>query len=121
MKHVSTSYVERSNPTEGYLGQEQYTSVFSKCSNIHAFQCNFFQLTIPVGGGNFFRTVVGSANVARNVYRYKNEGIYAQATYDLSDQFAITGGLRYTWDWQDVRADNVAVRPNHSDLPLVFV
>lgn len=117
LKWQAGGYLERSNPKDGYLGQEQYTSVFAKCSNIYAFQCNFFQLTIPVGGGNFFRTVVGNANIARNVYRYKNEGLYAQATYDLSDQFAITGGFRYTWDWQDVRADNIVVRPIHNDLP----
>ena len=61
--------------------------------------------------------MVGNANIARNVYRYKNEGLYAQATYDLSEHFAVTGGLRHTWDWQDVRADNIVVRPIHSDLP----
>jgi iron complex outermembrane recepter protein len=110
-------YLERSSPTEGYLGQEQYTSVFADCTNIYAFQCNYFQLTVPLGGGNFFRSVVGNANIARNVYRYRNEGLYAQATYDLSEKFAITGGFRYTWDWQDVRADNIAVRPIHNDLP----
>ncbi len=28
----------------------------------------------------------------------RNYAIFGQATYRLSDMFALTGGLRYTWD-----------------------
>ena len=31
-------------------------------------------------------------------YEYENIGIFAQGTYNLSDQLAVTGGLRYTID-----------------------
>ena len=30
--------------------------------------------------------------------KYLNRAVYGQATYHLSDQFSVTGGLRYTWD-----------------------
>ena len=108
-------YIERSDPTRGYLGQEQYTAVFAKCTDIYSFQCNYLQLALPPAFGG--PRTIGSANIARNVYRYRNEGVYAQATYDVSDKFAVTGGLRYTWDWQDVRADNIAVQPIPNGLP----
>jgi iron complex outermembrane receptor protein len=42
-----------------------------------------------------------SRTVSKNWFR--TEALYAQATYDLSDQFKLTGGFRYTWD--SVRSD----------------
>jgi iron complex outermembrane receptor protein len=97
-------YLERSNPVGGYLGQEQYTGIFADCSDIYTFQCDYQEIY----GGYY---TLGSANIARNVYRYKNEALYAQGTYEINDKFSVTGGFRYTWDWQDVRADNVAIKP----------
>ncbi|MDG2004914.1 MAG: TonB-dependent receptor [Novosphingobium sp.] len=98
-------YLERSKPIGGNGGQEQYTGIFADCSDIHQFQCS----PLSLFGGAF---VVGSANIARNVYSYRSEGLYAQGTYKLTDQFSLTGGFRYTWDWQDVNADNVRITPS---------
>ncbi len=39
---------------------------------------------------------------------YENQAIFAQATYDLSEQFSLTGGLRYTWD--DTEAKGTKIR-----------
>jgi iron complex outermembrane receptor protein len=42
--------------------------------------------------------VIGSINdSARKIY-FRNKGVYAQATYDITKQLSITGGIRYTWD-----------------------
>ena len=105
-------YLERSKPLSG---QEQFTAVFADCSDIFTFKCD--PLRLPVGGGNF--VTVGSANIARNVYSYRNDALYAQATYDLTDRLALTGGFRYTWDYEDVNADNIRVTPSPTG-PLSF-
>ena len=105
-------YLERSNPIGGIGGQEQYTAIFADCTDIYQFQCDPLTLQIPLGGGVFFPFVVGSANAARNVFSYRSEALYAQGTYQLTDQFSLTGGFRYTWDWQDTHADNVRITPS---------
>ena len=40
----------------------------------------------------------GSISVQFRQTWFRNRGLYAQATYHLSDKFALTGGFRYTWD-----------------------
>ena len=95
-------YVERSKPM---LGQEQWTQIFSNCTNIYAFQCS--PLTIPIGGGR--SVAAGSISIARNDYSYRNTAVYAQATFKLTDQISLTGGIRNTWDWQQETADNIRV------------
>ncbi len=90
-------YMERSSPIGG---QEQYTSVFSACTDVYAFKCT------PLALGSF---IVGSVGVARNTYFYRNYGLYVQAIYKLSDQFSVTAGIRNTWDWLKQNADNIRV------------
>lgn len=41
---------------------------------------------------------------------YENKAVYAQATYELTDQWSITGGLRYTWDRSDGKSQQLAYR-----------
>jgi iron complex outermembrane receptor protein len=90
------AYMERSKPTHGIAGQEQYTSTFGVCTDVYAFKCNL----LPG---------LGSVGVAKNVYFYRNYGLYAQGTFKLTDQFSLTAGIRNTWDWQKEVADNVRV------------
>ncbi|CAN7286370.1 TonB-dependent receptor [Phenylobacterium sp. LjRoot219] len=104
-------YLERSEPKNG---QEQYTQIFSQCTNIYAFQCT--PLTLTVAG----RPVpAGSVSIARNNYYYRNTALYAQGTYNLTDQFSLTAGIRNTWDWQKETADNIRVITSAAG-PLVF-
>src|SRR5690606_18606270 len=77
-------------------------SVFSNCSNVYAFQC-----TPATAFGGFVN--LGSVNIAHNNYYYSNYGLYAQATFDITDQLSVTGGIRYTWDRQRELADNIQI------------
>ena len=97
-------YIERSNPLGGQFGsQQQYTAVYSYCTNIYAFQCTSL-------------APAGSVSIANNVYTYRTEGIYAQATFKLNDQFSMTGGIRNTWEYAHVDANNVRIVPSPTGI-----
>lgn len=104
------AYMERSSPIGGADGQEQYTTVFGICTDVYAFKCN------PLAFGPF---VIGSVGVAKNVYYYRNYGLYAQGTFKLTEQLSITAGIRNTWDWLKEDADNVRVIPSPNG-PISF-
>ena len=92
-------YMERSAPVGG-KGQEQWTAFLTNCpdaASVYAFRCG-----------------TGTVALARNNYSFQNYGIYAQATYKFTDQFAVTAGIRNTWDRLAVDAENlaIAVSPN---------
>ena len=86
-------YFENSNPL-GFTSQS--TSILLNCSDIDNLQCI---------------DLIGGRNISRPYQKtyYKSRGLYAQGTYELSDLFAITGGLRYTWDRQTHRYDQFAI------------
>ena len=89
------AYMERSNPIGGHGGQEQYTSTFGRCTDVHAFKCTLLSF--------------GAVGVAKNVYWYRDYGLYAQGTFKLTDQFSLTAGIRNTWDWVKEAGDNIRV------------
>jgi iron complex outermembrane receptor protein len=45
---------------------------------------------------------IGAISQVQARVRYRNYGVYGQATYNFTDQLSLTGGLRYTWDRQKV-------------------
>jgi iron complex outermembrane recepter protein len=97
-------YLEHSEPNNL---QTQYTAILSDCVNqadVWAFRCN----------------AQGGISIAHNMYYYKNYGLYAQGTFKLTDQFAITGGIRNTWDRVRVEADNIQVFGNAANGPLTY-
>ncbi|MEO6717652.1 MAG: TonB-dependent receptor [Novosphingobium sp.] len=96
-------YMEQSKPIGGALGQQQWTLISGACLDLYAYKCTS-----------------GSLITAQNTYSFKNYGLYAQATYKLNDQFSVTGGFRYNWDWERTDAANsaVGVSPNG---PTFFV
>jgi iron complex outermembrane receptor protein len=100
-------YLEHSAPVRG---AEQYTSIYSSCTNIYAYQCTPF----AIGA-----TTIGSISIAKNRYFYHNYGLYAQASYKLTDQFTLTAGVRNTWDYQREEADNSSVTPSPTGLVRV--
>ena len=95
-------YLEHSEPK----GQQtQYTAILSDCrtqQQVYNFTCSG-----------------ASIGIAHNVYFYKNYGLYAQATYKLTDQLGITAGIRNTWDRQRVEANNITVIPSPTG-PTVY-
>lgn len=76
---------------------EGYTNIFLSCPDeaIQNLQC--FD---PYGFGNISN--------AKQKSGFNNKALYAQATYDLTDQLSVTGGFRYTWD--KITAVNEATR-----------
>ncbi len=75
-------YMERSNPI-GY--GRQFAPFLLNCPDAGNLQCS-----TPVGFGYM------SATWSQRWFR--SYGLYAQGTYDLTDQLSMTAGLRYTWD-----------------------
>ncbi len=99
-------YMERSSPNRN---QTQYTAVFMQCTDVYAFMCHPSTPNI------------GSVSIAHNNYSYRDYALYGQATYKLTEQLSVTGGIRYTWDKVVEDADNiqVIVNPNGTG-PLLY-
>ena len=76
-------YYEDSKP-RGFIGSQSAT--FLSCTNPDALVCSD---VIPSASG---------MNYTAAKYWFRSTGLYAQATYAVTDQIKLTGGLRYTWD-----------------------
>lgn len=50
--------------------------------------------------------------------RFRNIGIYAQATYSITDSLKVAGGLRYTWDQVSAANRSTTVRFFQPNLPI---
>ena len=50
---------------------------------------------------------IGSINFTVGKNRFHDVGVYAQGTYKLTDQFKITGGIRYTWDKETITTQQI--------------
>ncbi|MET0239367.1 MAG: TonB-dependent receptor [Sphingobium sp.] len=79
------AYLELSEPLSGF--QDTYSANSLACTNIYAFQC-----TDILGGGR------GFIQESRSKYRFRNLGVYGQATFKFTDTLSLTGGIRYTSD-----------------------
>jgi iron complex outermembrane recepter protein len=87
-------YTEISNPL-GWSGVQ--TATIAACNDISTLNC--------VGFTPAFSS--GSIGFQRNKSRFRNYAAYGQASYDLSEQFKLTAGLRYTWDKQSSVIANI--------------
>jgi len=81
-------YLELSGPVNGFNGG--YNTVFMACTDIKALACQ------PVFGA------AGSVSLSLIRTHYNNKGFYGQATYKLTDQLSVTGGIRYTIDHEQL-------------------
>ncbi|MFD1613297.1 TonB-dependent receptor [Sphingomonas tabacisoli] len=95
LKWQAGGYFEISNPTRANTQRNQ---LFINCANAAALQC------IPALGAT------SSVGILDQKFRFRNIAAYAQATYDITDQFSVTGGIRYTSDRIRARARNVTTR-----------
>jgi iron complex outermembrane receptor protein len=77
------AYLEISEPLSG--GNTTYSQNLTYCTDNYAFQC---QNVVPGSG----------LSLVANQEDFRNIGFYGQATYDITDRLAVTGGLRYTMD-----------------------
>jgi iron complex outermembrane receptor protein len=111
-------YMEGSGPI-GFAGSQ--SPVFAACTNSATFQCYD-----PVGYQVFLATgtasPVGTVNYTAGQTTYQDYAGYAQATYKLTDEFKITGGIRYTEDREvndSTRITNNLGYPNSTGIPAV--
>jgi iron complex outermembrane recepter protein len=63
-----------------------------------------------------FPVHVGSVNYTAGKTSYRDHGLYAQASYGLTDKLKLTGGLRETWDQQT--NNSTRITNNFAVLPL---
>lgn len=76
-------YLEKSVPPSP---NQIHAAVNMNCTNATALEC-----ISPFGLG-------GMVSSYRAELRYNNKGLYGQATFNLTPQLAVTGGIRYTMD-----------------------
>ncbi|GGC16384.1 hypothetical protein GCM10011494_39070 [Novosphingobium endophyticum] len=86
-------YYEASDPM-GFTSQS--TSVLLRCPDLQALQCI---------------DLIGGRNISRPYQKtwFRSRGLYAQGTYEFTDQLAVTAGARYTWDRMTHRYDQFAI------------
>jgi iron complex outermembrane receptor protein len=101
LDYVIGGYLEFARPMGWNAG---HTSVFLDCASPELTQCR---------NNPFF---IGSITDSRNKYAFDNHGVFAQATFNISDKFAITAGGRYTFDKIVAQAETTDI----NFLPLNF-
>jgi iron complex outermembrane receptor protein len=85
-------YLELSDPLGGF--QTTNAPIFLACTNVNASQCiDVVGLSLGAPGA------VGFVSNSATRYFFRDIGAYAQATYKFTDQWSLTGGIRYTNDW----------------------
>lgn len=89
------AYLEVSKPI-GWSAA--YTAIFQACTDVQALQC-----TNAYGGA-------GSISGSYVKTSYNNKGFYGQATYKLTDELSLTGGIRYTIDKQQLVSEFLRIR-----------
>ncbi|CAN7562047.1 TonB-dependent receptor [Phenylobacterium sp. LjRoot219] len=88
------AYLEVSKPNGWSQG---YTGILLSCTDMRQLEC-----INPIGGG--------TVSAARATTTFNNKGLYTQATYKLTDQFSLTGGIRYTIDKTTGVSENTRIR-----------
>jgi iron complex outermembrane receptor protein len=102
LDYVVGGYYEKASPLSPFQGSYSpitYTIpsipalVSLHCTDVANLQCSTINsLGAPVPRVN------GLLQNSLTRYWYENIGFFAQGTYDITEQFAVTGGLRYTID-----------------------
>ncbi len=90
------AYLEISKPRNFNSG---YNEIFIECSNPMTFNCSTSSFLYGFGLTN-----ISTANI-KNFYN--NKGLYAQASYKLTDRLSLTGGIRYTMDRMRDQSRNI--------------
>jgi len=86
LKWQAGLYYERANPIE--MGDQTYSGAFLTCTDIMTFQC---ATSAPL-------TAFAGLGVIDVHIKNRSLGLYAQGTYSLTQQLAVTAGFRYSID-----------------------
>jgi len=110
-------YFEWSDPRSPVGNQ---SNQLATCTDLATINCSdpigaAFTAAISQQLGFPFPVHVGAVNYTVGETNYRDKGIYAQSSYSLTDQWKLTGGVRYT---QDSQANN-ATRISYS-FPVFF-
>ena len=93
------AYFESAVPLSKNIGT--VSPIFVGCGTIDSSR-NVYNCTNPIQFPNATFTglgpAIGGINYNQGTFRFRNVGLYAQASYKLSEQLKLTGGIRYTWD-----------------------
>jgi iron complex outermembrane receptor protein len=117
-------YLEMSDPL-GFSGVQ--TASFTGCSDVATYAClPAFALGgptfAPPGSApalqNALTVAGGTGSFSLQKTKFRDYAFYAQGSYKLTDQFTLTGGIRYTWDKMKTFLINetVVFAPNPADL-----
>ncbi len=92
-------YYEQSTPNAGFVGNQSTQLV--NCTNIAALQCydplaQVVRNALPAIASLI--PAVGGLGQRFTQIEFRNAGVYGQATYAITDQLKVTGGIRYTSD-----------------------
>lgn len=116
------AYYEQSKSLEPTGTQ---SPILLACSNAAAFQCSdplgmFFTGLARQANPAAPPVPAGSLNFALGQVSFRNVALYGQATYDLTENLSLTGGLRYTWDKTTAEAQQVTYRFFAPNQPVGF-
>jgi iron complex outermembrane receptor protein len=95
-----TGLADRLNWQAGVYTEQSQPLGFSGSSSVSSGVCPTTATDSSVCYANRSPTLGGTAiiNERLNSQSFENYGVFGQATYKLTDQFSVTGGVRYTWD-----------------------
>jgi len=86
------AYLEISKPLGFSAG---LTEIFITCQDVYTYNCT--------------PTSSGSISAAQTKDSFNSKALYAQGTYNFTDQLSLTGGFRYTWDKMTSVAENMNI------------
>lgn len=110
-------YLEHSNPIgDGF--QTSYSPQNLACSDVLALRCVDIRGRLtPSPAGGTLEGRIGSINFSRSRYTFRNYGLYAQGSYDLTPTVTLTAGLRYTWDRTSGTGQSLRISFPQANLP----
>ncbi|WP_218036709.1 TonB-dependent receptor [Sphingobium sp. EM0848] len=101
---VNTFFIENVPGERGWqIGQEQFTEEFQVQGKVPSMGLEYIvgyyhELTKPGFPQEVRQSLSGNVSVRRLDYRDQSDALFAHAEIDLTNQFQLSGGFRYTWD-----------------------
>ena len=111
------AYYEKADPL-GLSGSQNPSFLY--CDNAEAFQCTDVFAALATRLGPTPIPTIGSLSNAVARTSTQTIGLYAQGSYDLTEQLKVTAGLRYTWDKSRVFVRALTWRFPTPNVPVGF-